>query len=296
MNSSIRKVVAASFPIFICLALLSTPGAFVAGAGPQKPIIALVPGAWHSPIHYSELITLLGASGYQVVSKRNPSCDSINPNAQSVFSDAASIRRELLLPPINDGRDVILAMHSYGGCPGATAAKGLSKAELAARGRPGGIIGLLFICAFVAKEGDSLLSVLPGKVFDPWVISYDGTGQLGVRNPKDIFYNEVPSPLDRLAISAIRNQSRNSLSTPSGPPAWADSFYNGRRAYFNTLDDHSIPSVAQQGMLSGSGVAWSVKSIHSDHSPFLSHPDILSQWMVEQASVFQRIGESTTVS
>ena len=172
MNLSIRKVVAASFPIFICLGLLSAPGAFVVGAAPQKPIIALVPGAWHSPIHYSELITLLGASGYQVVSKRNPSCDSINPNAQSVFSDAASIRRELLLPPINDGRDVILAMHSYGGCPGATAAKGLSKAELAARGRPGGIIGLLFICAFVAKDGDSLLSVLPGKVFDPWVISY----------------------------------------------------------------------------------------------------------------------------
>ena len=172
MDLNIRKVVAAFSQILLCLALVASPGAFVAGAGPQKPIIALVPGAWHSPVHYSELIALLGASGYQVVSKRNPSCDSSNPNAQSVASDAASIRNELLLPPINDGRDVILAMHSYGGCPGATAAKGLSKAEVAARGRRGGIIGLLFICAFVAKEGDSLLSVLPGQVFDPWVISY----------------------------------------------------------------------------------------------------------------------------
>ena len=124
----------------------------------------------------------------------------------------------------------------------------------------------------------------------------DGTGQLGVQNPKAVFYDQVPSPVDRFAIGAIRNQSRNSLSTPSGPPAWADSFYNGRRGYFNSLSDHAIPSVAQQGMLAGSGVAWSVKSFPSDHSPFLSHPQVLSQWMVEQASLFQNAGQSTAVS
>ena len=140
--------------------------------GMDRPVIALVPGAWHSPIHYSILITLLKARGYQVVTHRNPSCDSDDPNAQSVSSDAAFIRSNLLLPQIDAGKDVILAMHSYGGCPGAVAAKGLSKAELAAKGKKGGIVGLIFICAFLANEGDSLLSKLPGHVFDPWVISY----------------------------------------------------------------------------------------------------------------------------
>ena len=140
--------------------------------GVDRPVIVLVPGAWHSPIHYSILIKILQARGYQVVTHRNPSCDSDDPKAQSVASDAASIRSNLLLPQIDAGKDVVLAMHSYGGCPGAVAAKGLSKAELTAKGKKGGIVGLLFICAFIANEGDSLLSKLPGQVFDPWVISY----------------------------------------------------------------------------------------------------------------------------
>ncbi len=160
------------FQLLLLLTYIVPLSAVIIGAAFQKPTIALVPGAWHSPIQYSELIVLLRARGYPVVTQRNPSCDSSNPNAESVLADATSIRANLLMPHINAGKDVVLAMHSYGGCPGAAAAKGLSKAELAAQGKKGGIIGLLFICAFVAKEGDSLLSKLPGNVFDPWVIEY----------------------------------------------------------------------------------------------------------------------------
>ena len=101
-----------------------------------------------------------------------------------------------------------------------------------------------------------------------------------------MFYNQVPSPLDRFAVGQIRNQSRNSLSTPSGPPAWADPYYNGRRSYFHTLDDHTIPAVAQEAMLNGSGVPWSIKSLSSDHAPFLSHPKELSKWMISQSKAF----------
>ncbi|KAL8964171.1 MAG: hypothetical protein Q9183_004640 [Haloplaca sp. 2 TL-2023] len=159
------------------------------------------------------------------------------------------------MPQLDAGKDVILAVHSYGGLPGAVAAKGLSKEERMADGKEGGIVGLLFICALVARTGDSLLSILPGRVFDPWVIQYDN-GQLGVRDPKQVFYADVPSPQDRAAIDALRNQSRASLSTPGGPPAWPDAVYDDRRSYFRTLDDQSIPAVAQKAFLDGSGVQW----------------------------------------
>ena len=161
------------FRRFLLLLTYIVPFSAVAiGAATRQPTIVLVPGAWHSPIHYTELMGLLRARNYEVFTQRNPSCDSSNPNAQSVSADAASIRANLLMPQINAGKDVVLVMHSYGGCPGAAAAKGLSKADLTAKGKEGGIIGLLFICAFLAKEGDSLLSKLPGRVFDPWVIQY----------------------------------------------------------------------------------------------------------------------------
>lgn len=139
---------------------------------PTLPTVVLVPGAWHSPIHYSLLIGELSNFGYHTVTGRLPSCDSDDPNDQTAAKDAAFIRDTLLMPQLDAGKQVILAMHSYGGCPGATAGHGLSVTERQAAGRPGGIVGIVFIAAFLAKEGQSLLSSLPGKVFDPWVVQY----------------------------------------------------------------------------------------------------------------------------
>ena len=136
-----------------------------------KSNIALVPAAWHSPVHYKEFTHLLHLAGYNTITQRLPSCGSSDPKAQSVAVDAAFISQNLLLPSINAGKEVVLVMHSYGGGPGAMAAKGLSPAERRAAGKPGGIIGLIFICAFVAKEGQPLVSGSGGK-FAPWVIEY----------------------------------------------------------------------------------------------------------------------------
>ena len=155
------------FQIFLILQFIP-----IIWAAPQSPTVVVIPGAWHSPIHYSLLLAEIEKAGYPTSSARSPSCGSTDPYSQSVTGDAAFIRQNLLFPLINAGRDIVLVMHSYGGCPGAMAAKGLSKAEMLAASRKGGIIGLIFICAFVAQEGQSLISSLPGKKFDPWVVDY----------------------------------------------------------------------------------------------------------------------------
>ena len=155
-------------PFLICF-LLPTFSSTAVSA--RKPIIALIPAAWHSPVHYNQYTDQLRLAGYDTVSYRLPSCGSANPKAQSVAADAFFINRNLLMPSINAGKEVVLVMHSYGGGPGAVAAKGLSLAERRAAGKSGGIVGLIFICAFVAKEGQSLLSGSGGK-FAPWVIEY----------------------------------------------------------------------------------------------------------------------------
>ena len=129
----------------------------------SNPTIALVPGAWHSPAHFSELIALLKAAGYDTVTEKNPSCDSDEPGAQTVATDTDAVRNNVFLPHINAGKDVVLLIHSYGGFPGAAAATGLSKSELSAAGKQGGLIGLIYIAAFIAHEGDSLLGIVPGN-------------------------------------------------------------------------------------------------------------------------------------
>lgn len=132
-----------------------------------KPTIVLVPGAWHSPSHYIDLINFLQKAGYPTKCSRLPSVGSADPRNESTEKDANFIREKLLSPLLDEERDIILVMHSYGGCPGAAAAKGLSKSE---RGSKSGIVYLVFITAFLAREGDSLKSALGGR-FDPGVSS-----------------------------------------------------------------------------------------------------------------------------
>ena len=136
-----------------------------------KPLIALAPAAWHSPIHYSAYLHQLQLAGYTTTSLRLPSCNSTHPASQSIAVDTDFIQQRLLMPAIDRGREVVLIMHSYSGGPGAAAAKGLSLQERRASGKNGGVIGLIFIAAFVAKEGQTLLDGSAGK-FAPWVIEY----------------------------------------------------------------------------------------------------------------------------
>ncbi|OAX83797.1 hypothetical protein ACJ72_01834 [Emergomyces africanus] len=248
-----------------------------------KPHIALISGAWHSPVHYQELSNFLEKAGYLVSSIRLPSVGSSDPKKESVNGDAIAIRENLLLPLLDDGKDVVMVMHSYGGCPGSAAAAGLSKTE---RKTGGGVIGLIYIAAFLAREGDSLLSALGGK-FDPWVIINEETGQLGVRDPTQVFFHDVSSDKASTAVKELKNHSQAALSSPSPPSAWSSSDYNGRRGYIRTLDDRTILPIAQEMMLKHSGVDWNVREMNTSHSPFLSNPQETADIIVEMISGFK---------
>lgn len=249
----------------------------------EKPYIALVPGAWHSPIHYQELLDLFESAGYPTKSVQLPSVGSPDPKKESVTGDAAAIREKLLLPLIEDGKDVVLLMHSYGGCPGAAAATGLSKTEREENG--GGIIGLVFIAAFLAQEGDSLLSALGGK-FDPWVIINEETGQLDVENPTEVFYHDVPSGKASAAVDNLKIHSQAALSSPSPPSAWGSEVYNNRRGYIRATDDRTILPIAQEMMVKFSGVEWNIREINTGHSPFLTRPQELADIVFDMIATF----------
>ncbi|MCJ1296402.1 hypothetical protein MMC34_007968 [Xylographa carneopallida] len=261
----------------------------MASSNPSSlPTILFVPGAWHSPGHYSAFLSGLNSVGYPTICERNPSCNSASPEANSTASDASAIRT-LILAQLDAGHDLIVAMHSYGGCPGAAAAHGLSKHERQAAGQPGGVIGLVFICAFVAREGESLIGNLPGAKPVDWMILHPD-GNFFPANPKAVFYADVPSPADSIAISQLRLQSAASLGSPSPPPAWADAVFDGRRGYVICTEDQAIPAAVQKMMVQGSGVDWAVRTMRAAHSPFLSDPKQLRDLVVGLVQEFERTG------
>ncbi|CAI6287598.1 unnamed protein product [Periconia digitata] len=237
----------------------------------SQPTIVLIPGAWHGPQHFTTLINSLKDLKFDVITQALPSLNPQKPHEQSVANDAKFIRQELLLPVLGEGKNVILLMHSYGGIPGADAAKGLSKTERQSSGEKGGIVELIFICAFLTGEGESLSSKIPEGQGDSWAVPIKDTALLTVNGPKAIFYNDVDDETAEWAVSLLLPQAASSLDTPSGPPAWQDSAYDCRRTYIQTTMDKAFPFVGQDAMVKYSGVEWDVVKLESGHSPFLNH-------------------------
>ena len=102
-----------------------------------------------------------------------PSVGSQTPQDQDVAADAAFLRDRVLQPLLEADKDVVLIMHSYGGMPSAAAASGISKQERQASGKPGGVVGLIFVAASLAKEGQAQADVLGGQLA-PWVVEKVG--------------------------------------------------------------------------------------------------------------------------
>jgi pimeloyl-ACP methyl ester carboxylesterase len=75
--------------------------------------------------------------------------------------DAAAIRR-VTSKLAFEGRQIVLVMHSYGGIRGTESAKGLARKIRQAEGKPGGIIALVYLCAYLVKEGMSVNGLANG--------------------------------------------------------------------------------------------------------------------------------------
>jgi len=80
------------------------------------------------------------------------------------------------------------------------------------------------------------------------------TDLLTVDDPIAVFYADVPQPLASETAAHLLPHSEHALQSPSPPPGWVDSVYNGCRAYLRTAQDVAIPVYAQDLLLNGSGV------------------------------------------
>lgn len=131
--------------------------------------IALIPGAWISLSFYQPFSAALASAGLPVHLVNYPSLHPSDPSAADCATDAAAIKENLRVLVENEGKDVVLLMHSYAGIPGAAAATGLAKSRRSQQGKSGGIVGLIFIGAFVVPEGLSCAG-LQGGDLPAWIL------------------------------------------------------------------------------------------------------------------------------
>lgn len=133
------------------------------------PTVAIIAGAWQNPDCYEPLRQSLASRGYDSVS-RSPPSTSLPHGDTDLDADIAFVHNSILLPLVDEGKEVVVVMHSFGGVYGGGAVQGLSKAEYSKTGKKGGVIALVYMAAACIPSGVSTLQLMGiGDELLPWV-------------------------------------------------------------------------------------------------------------------------------
>jgi pimeloyl-ACP methyl ester carboxylesterase len=136
----------------------------------KNPTVLLVHGAWHTPKHFERVRVFLETAGYRTSCGELPTTGQLPPIG--LFEDAQSIRDELKRLIEDEHRNVFVVAHSYGGVVATQATDAeFSRAARAAKGLPGGVLRIVYMCAFLPLLGESVASLFGGSL-DP-AISID---------------------------------------------------------------------------------------------------------------------------
>ncbi|KAJ7645047.1 hypothetical protein DFH06DRAFT_1425698 [Mycena polygramma] len=126
-----------------------------------KPTIIIIPASFSPVSLYTAVISDLEAHGYPVYRIELETVGR-RKMAPTMYDDTAKVA-SMVTRLADEGKDVVLAPHSYGGVVACEASKGLAKSLREKEGKQGGIIRIVFVSAVVPQEGQLLMDVLAGK-------------------------------------------------------------------------------------------------------------------------------------
>ncbi|KAF4470498.1 alpha beta hydrolase family domain-containing [Fusarium albosuccineum] len=234
------------------------------------PTIVGVPGMWHPASSFDDLAANFQKRGYTFVSQDAPGIlleDSFTATAEV---DAESLRQNLPLPLLAQGRHLILLTHSYGGVYGSAAVSGLSKQERSRQGLEGGVIGLVYVTAVPPVTGKSLMDIL-GLALDslpPHVVYEKSTARVLFVNPdKHMYHGITDADIDKW-ISKIRPQAFKSIDTPISYSPLTDSDYKDQVAYIICGKDRILSLDAQKLLCELVGITETVVLPEASHHAF----------------------------
>lgn len=132
---------------------------------PHFPTVVIVPGAFHTDWHFKPLCTELHALGFETQALHLPTV-ATSPSPSSYDQDVATIK-SAITNLVDQGQDVVLLMHSYGGIPGTEAACGFgasssssSSSQQSGGGKPRGrVLKLVYIASFMLPENMTIAAV-----------------------------------------------------------------------------------------------------------------------------------------
>ena len=264
--------------------------------------IILVPGAFYNPDYFSTFQAQLEKLGFHTIAIALPSVGSDDPASCSAQKDADFIRNTAIVPLVDEGKQVVILMHSYGAIPVSAAARGLGEEQRSREGLQGGVVGLIHISAFLAPADTTPLAAMGGS-FPPEFAVIEGVSntstildihsahvhlfiqqdQIHITIPGAIygFYNDLPQAEAEAWASKLLTLSVHVTTSQLEHTAHTTSEFATRRAFIYCEKDNALPLVIQKAWVEAAGIGQEYTALMpSGHSPFLSMPDTLAEVVV----------------
>ena len=118
----------------------------------RKPVIVLINGGYHLPIHYYPLAEKLQQVGYGVALPRHVSVGLDDSILDKTWEHDAQAARVMMQPHLDAGRELIVVGHSYGCIVATAVVEGNTVDDRRAKGLKGGVKAVLYIAGFAYAE------------------------------------------------------------------------------------------------------------------------------------------------
>ncbi|KAI1110096.1 Alpha/beta hydrolase fold-1 [Nemania sp. NC0429] len=256
----------------------------------SKPYFIIVPGSFAPASLYDEFVELARANGIDIKAMNLKTVrvgKASDAPAPSMYDDAAAIAREVEALA-DEGREVILIPHSYGGVPATESAKGLSIQERQKQGKKGGLKRIAYKTVVLPSPGQSAQDVLESsssRTAPPF--EADEHGWFHFTDPDYIAketFSDLPPEKAKRWQNTFSEHSAVSFINPLTHPGYKDVPVS----YLLCEDDVVIPPEQQRREIEmverETGNKVDVTSIRAGHAPTASVPDQVLAWVLDLAS------------
>jgi pimeloyl-ACP methyl ester carboxylesterase len=228
--------------------------------------IVLVHGAWSDATAWQAVIPVLKAQGHEVIAVNLPGHGS---DETSFANISLQTYVDAVKNVIGNRTNVILVGHSMAGIVISQVAEEI----------PGQIKELVYLAAYLPKNGESLLS-LAKQDADSHIGKYlqidqaNGSASVAKDGVIDVFAADAPAQAGEYIASHIKPEPLAPLATPV--TLTDGKFGNVKKVYIHTTDDHAVSFTLQKTMVKGNGHISKEYALPSSHTPFISMPDKLA--------------------
>ncbi|KAI1179063.1 Alpha/beta hydrolase fold-1 [Nemania sp. FL0916] len=251
------------------------------------PSVVLVPGAWTPPSAYHKLVHELKAKSFEVHVPALPTNNSRQPPNSTFAADIAAVQQVVEELVDHDEKHVLMLMHSYGGVVGTSAVQGLTRADRRREARPGGVVQLVYVAAFMLDVGQNIQTVvkevnLPGR--DGLVkFADDNSGTWFPIDPPSLLYHDLTRE-DQKEQTEFLNWGNVAILTATATyAAWKDV----PTLYVRAIEDRWLPPEFQDFCLRNAehaGVTTvDVDALESGHSPYVKFAEEIAAMALEKA-------------